>query len=101
MEYSQGKYHIQGVDLLDICDEYGTPVYVYDADKIASQLENLKSAFSGLKLRIKYACKSLTNLSILKLMRKYGAELDVVSIQEARIGLLAGYKPEQIMYTPN
>ena len=101
MEYSQGKYHIQGVDLLDICDEFGTPVYVYDAEKIASQLENLKSAFGGLKLRIKYACKSLTNLSILKLMRKYGAELDVVSIQEARIGLLAGYSPAQIMYTPN
>jgi diaminopimelate decarboxylase len=52
-------------------------------------------------MKIKYACKSLTNLSILKLVRAKGAELDTVSIQEALLGLKAGYRSEEILFTPN
>jgi diaminopimelate decarboxylase len=74
---------------------------VYDANKIGEQIDTLKSAFPGLKLRIKYACKSLTNISILKLVRSKGAELDTVSIQEVQLGLKAGFKPEEILFTPN
>jgi diaminopimelate decarboxylase len=47
----------------------------------------MKSAFPGLDMKIKYACKSLTNISILKLVRAKGAELDTVSIQEVYLGL--------------
>lgn len=101
MEIVNDRYTIQGLDLLDVVSEFGSPLYVYDADKIGQQIENLKSAFPGLKLRIKYACKSLTNISILKLVRAYGAELDTVSIQEVLLGLKAGFKPEEILFTPN
>lgn len=52
-------------------------------------------------MKIKYACKSLTNISILKLIRAKGAELDTVSIQEVHLGLKAGFKPEEILFTPN
>lgn len=92
---------MQGVDLIDLANEYGTPLYVYDADKIRAQFDRLANAFDGVKLRIKYACKSLTNLSILKLLRSYGSELDCVSIQEVNLGLKAGFEPGQILYTPN
>ncbi len=92
---------VQGVDLLEICQKFGTPVYVYDADKIIRQINKLKSAFEGVNFKIKYAAKSLTNLSILKLMKSQGLELDVVSIQEVQLGLKAGFSPEQILYTPN
>lgn len=101
MEIVNDRYTIQGLDLLDVVGEFGSPLYVYDADKIGDQIENLKSAFPGLKLRIKYACKSLTNISILKLVRAHGAELDTVSIQEVQLGLKAGFKPEEILFTPN
>jgi diaminopimelate decarboxylase len=101
MEIVNDRYTIQGLDLLDVVGEFGSPLYVYDADKIGEQIENLKSAFPGLKLRIKYACKSLTNISILKLVRAHGAELDTVSIQEVQLGLKAGFKPEEILFTPN
>jgi diaminopimelate decarboxylase len=101
MEIVNDRYTIQGLDLLDVVSEFGSPLYVYDADKIGEQIENLKSAFPGLKLRIKYACKSLTNISILKLVRAHGAELDTVSIQEVQLGLKAGFKPEEILFTPN
>lgn len=101
MEIVNGRYQIQGIDLENLAEEFGTPVYVYDAQKIESQINALKGAFSGLKLRIKYACKSLTNISILKLMKKYGAEIDAVSIEEVKLALKAGFTPEEILYTPN
>jgi len=101
MEIVNNRYTIQGLDLLDVVSEFGSPLYVYDADKIGQQIESMKSAFPGLRLRIKYACKSLTNISILKLVRSKGAELDTVSIQEVQLGLKAGFKPEEILYTPN
>lgn len=101
MEIINNKYTIQGLSLLDVVNEFGSPLYVYDADKIGQQIESLNSAFPGLKLRIKFACKSLTNISILKLIRAKGAELDTVSIQEVELGLRAGFKPEEILFTPN
>jgi len=95
------RYEVQGVDLIDLANEYGTPLYVYDADIIRNQFDRLNNAFSGVKLKIKYATKSLTNLSILKLLKSYGSELDCVSIQEVKLGLRAGFEPGQILYTPN
>ena len=101
MELQDNAYTIQGLKVLDICQEFGSPLYLYDADKIISQIDKLHKAFEGINVRLKYAAKSLTNINILKLMRKQGVGLDVVSIQEARIGIKAGYEPKDIMYTPN
>ncbi|GAA4827715.1 diaminopimelate decarboxylase [Algivirga pacifica] len=101
MELVNGRYQIQGVDLLSVCKDHGTPLYVYDADKIGQQVERLRNAFEGVNLRIKYATKALTNINILKLMRKYGTEVDTVSIQEVKLALHCGFTPEEILYTPN
>ena len=88
--------------LLHIAHIYGSPVYVYDAEKITSQYQRLTSAFASVpKLRINYAMKALSNIAILKLMKELGAGLDTVSIQEVQLGLLAGFAPEQIIFTPN
>lgn len=89
-------------DLLSVVHTYGSPVYVYDANKISAQYERLTKAFAAVpSLRINYAMKALSNVSILKLMRKLGAGLDTVSIQEVKLGLHAGFAPEQIIFTPN
>ena len=101
MEIKNNKYQIQGVDLLKLCKEHGTPLYTYDSDQIAKQLAKITSSFDGVNLKIKYAAKALTNQAILKLMRKLGAGLDVVSIQELELGLKAGFKPQEILFTPN
>ncbi len=101
MEETKGSYFIQGIDVKDICKEFGTPVYVYDAKKIVHQLTSLRNAFSETDVRIKYAAKALTNISILKLLKKNGAGVDVVSLQEAQLALGAGFSSEEIMYTPN
>ena len=89
-------------DLLAIASEFGNPLYVYDAAKIASQYQRLTSAFRSIgDLRINYAAKALSNVSILKLMRQLGLGLDTVSIQEVQLGLAAGFEPQAIIYTPN
>ena len=89
-------------DLLAIASKFGNPLYVYDSAKIASQYQRLTSAFKSIgDLRINYATKALSNVSILKLMRELGSGLDTVSIQEVRLGLAAGFKPRAIIYTPN
>ena len=89
-------------DLINITREFGSPVYVYDSEKIISQYNRLRNAFKPVKnLKINYAVKALSNLSILRLFNKLGAGLDTVSIQEVRLGLEAGVKPSKIIYTPN
>ena len=89
-------------DLLNIAQTFESPIYVYDADKITSQYERLTNAFQNVpKLKLHYAVKALSNLSILKLMKSLGAGLDTVSIQEVKLGLAAGFDPSEIMYTPN
>ncbi len=88
--------------LLEIEKKYKSPVYVYDANKIEEQYSRLTSAFNKIeRLKINYAAKALSNISILKFINNLGAGLDTVSIQEVQLGLHAGFKPENIIYTPN
>jgi len=88
--------------LLAVAQEFGAPLYVYDAEKITSQYQRLTNAFSKVPhLRLNYAAKALSNLSVLRLMNHLGSGLDTVSIQEVKLGLIAGFQPESIIYTPN
>jgi diaminopimelate decarboxylase len=93
-------FNIQGIGADDLAKEFGTPLYVYDGNKIITQLEKLRQAFQ-VKVNIKFAVKALTNISVLSLLKKNGAGADVVSIQEARLAVLAGFNPKDIMFTPN
>ena len=88
--------------LLKITENFGSPVYVYDAEKIASQYKRLTEAFKDVKkLKINYAVKALSNISVLKFFNTLGSGIDTVSIQEVKLGLAAGFLPEQIIFTPN
>jgi diaminopimelate decarboxylase len=101
MEFTAGRYLIQGQDLVQLTETFGSPLYVYDAEKIVENYRKLVDAFPNLKVKIKYASKALTNIAILKLLRKEGAGLDAVSLEEVRIGLKAGFLPNEILFTPN
>jgi len=92
---------ISNAKLLEIAEEFGTPVYVYHGEKIVNQYQRLKGAFPGVNVHLHYALKALNNINILKLLKQQGAGLDAVSIQEVQLGLRAGYLPAEIMYTPN
>src|SRR5690349_5973096 len=93
--------HVQGVKFEAIANQFGTPVYIYDADVIKRQVQSLKDCLASTDLRIKFAAKALTNISILSLLKSLGVGIDAVSVNEVRIALQCGYKPNEINYTPN
>ena len=89
-------------DFVKVVEKFGSPLYIYEADKIKSQFKRLSNAFKNVeKLRINYAVKALSNISILKLMKKLGSGIDTVSIQEVKLGIKAGFNSNRIIFTPN
>ena len=101
MKYTDNQHKISDISLPELSDKYGTPIYIYNCEKIKQQYERLLNAFKDTQIKIKYACKALTNLNILKFLKKLGSGLDTVSIQEVELGLMAGYLPADIIFTPN
>lgn len=88
--------------LLDLAKKYDSPLYVYDTQKITSQYKRITKAFSKVKqVKINYAAKALSNVNILKVFNQLNSGLDTVSIQEVKLGLMAGFEPKDIIYTPN
>ncbi|MDO6744564.1 diaminopimelate decarboxylase [Tenacibaculum soleae] len=89
-------------DLLNLANKYGSPLYVYDTEKITQQYKKITTAFSKVKsIKINYAAKALSNINILKVLNTLKSGLDTVSIQEVKLGLHAGFKAKDIIYTPN
>ncbi len=101
MDLAGNTYNIQGVDVLQMTEGIGSPLFVYDADIIKRQYNRLNNAISYKHKKLNFACKSLNNVNILKYMRSLGAGLDTVSIEEVQLGLHAGYTSDEIIYTPN
>jgi diaminopimelate decarboxylase len=87
--------------LRNIATEFGTPVYVYNANRITEQFQQLKQAFNSDKVSFFYACKALTNLSILKHIKSIGCKVDCSSINEAKLAVHAGFPSSDILYTSN
>ncbi len=92
---------ISDEQLIEIAREYGTPTYVYHAEKIKEQYNKLEEAFKDHPTRIFYACKALTNINILKYMKSLGSCIDCVSINEVKLALKSGFEPKDILFTPN
>lgn len=101
MELRKGKIVWGGATLTQLAAEHGTPLYVYDGEQIKAQYKRLKNAFQGIETRFLYACKALNNINVMRLLLKEGAGLDAVSINEVEIGLIAGFQPQDILFTPN
>lgn len=102
MELREEQYWLSGgVDPLALVDKYEAPLYVYDSEVMKRQYKRMEEAFDVPRLKINYACKALTNISVMKLFRSWGAGLDTVSLQEVELGLRAGFSPQDILFTPN
>lgn len=94
-------YSIQGIPVTELARQFGTPLYVYNAQKIEAQIKRLKNAYAAADVKIKFAAKALTNVSILKLIRKNGAGMEAVSLGEVYLALRAGFAPAEITFTPS
>ena len=85
--------------LVQLANEFGTPLYVYNTEKIQFQFNRLKNAFTALQPRFFYACKALTNINILRYVKSIGSSVDCSSINEVKLALKAGFEPDNILYT--
>ena len=88
-------------DLKKAAATYGTPLYVYHAEKITTQYAALKNAFSQGNARFFYAAKALTNINILRHINSMGCSVDCSSINEVKLAMKAGFAPANILYTSN
>ena len=94
-------HSLSAQQLTAIANEFGTPVYVYHADKIKEQYEKLVNAFSGTDTRFFYASKALTNIHVLRYIQSLGCGIDCSSINEVKLALHAGAEKDKVLYTSN
>jgi diaminopimelate decarboxylase len=93
--------HLSNEQLIAAAKEFGTPLYVYNADNITAQYQKLTAAFAQTDTKFFYAGKALTNINILKHIKSIGCNIDCSSINEVKLALLAGFEPGNILYTSN
>jgi diaminopimelate decarboxylase len=92
---------LPAAQLAAIASEFGTPVYVYHAERIKQQYEQLQAAFQTADTRFFYACKALTNLNVLRYIKSIGCNIDCSSVNEVILALKAGFDHKDILYTSN
>ena len=99
-ESRDGKMIFGGLTVEEIADQFGTPCYVTDEQRLRENYRNVYNAFSRyMETSVHYACKANTNLAILRILQQEGAGIDAVSVGEVKTCLKAGFKPQDIMYT--
>jgi diaminopimelate decarboxylase len=92
---------LSSATLSAIAGEFGTPVYVYHAERIKEQYAQLQAAFKTSDTRFFYACKALTNLNVLRYVKSIGCNIDCSSINEVMLAVKAGFERKNILYTSN
>ena len=101
MDLVNNRYQIQGLDVLDICQQYDAPLFIYDGATIRRKYQDMVTAFEGMNARIKYPVKALSNVNILRLLKEIGCGLDTVSIQEVRLDSTSSGRKWCIRFTRN
>ena len=94
---------IQGVPLSELAETYGTPLYIYDQNRIEEQMETYRSCLNSdvLQTEILYASKAFCIQEMVKLVQAHGLSLDVVSGGELYTALAAGFDPADIHFHGN
>ena len=87
--------------LIQTAKDFGTPLYVYYAERIKEQYDKLLTAFNGSDVKFFYAAKALTNINILRYIKDIGCNIDCSSINEAKLAARAEFIPQNILYTSN
>ncbi|MDP6670772.1 MAG: diaminopimelate decarboxylase, partial [archaeon] len=101
LDVRNNRLYLANVDAGELAQEFGTPLYVYNGDRIIENFSRIKEAFAAVntKPRIHFAMKANSHLAVLQLLLKQGAWIDAVSVDEVRIALKAGFSKEKILFT--
>jgi diaminopimelate decarboxylase len=100
-ENRNGQLFIDGVSARSLEEKYGTPLYVTSEHRIRDNYNRLSRALlkNYEKVKIFYAIKANSNLSVLKVLETEGANVDAVSTGEVFLALTCGFTPERILFT--
>jgi diaminopimelate decarboxylase len=96
-----GRLVIAGRDAEAIARERGTPLYVYDLDRVEFKLRSLTAALDGAELRhaVRFAVKANHHPQVLAVVRELGAGIDASSPGEVELALREGFSPERVSFT--
>jgi diaminopimelate decarboxylase len=98
-EYKQGELFCEDVAITALAEQYGTPLFVYSRATLERHWHAFDSAFDGHDHLVCYAVKANSNLAVLNLLARLGSGFDIVSGGELQRVLLAGGKPERIVFS--
>jgi diaminopimelate decarboxylase len=100
-ENRNGELYIDGVSTMELAKKHDTPLYVISEKRIRENYYRLRKALTSKynKVRIHYAAKANSNISVLKILENTGAYLDVVSPGEVFMALTSGFPPDRILFT--
>ena len=100
---TQGHLIIGGVDALELAKKFGTPLVVYDVQKIKRQFQAFQNAFEKEQINyaISYASKAFATIAIYQVINKLGGHIDVVSGGELFTALKAGFPAAKISFHGN
>lgn len=87
---------VQGIPVTELAERFGTPLFVYDAERITEQYRGLRGRLSA-KLDIVYSLKANPNIGVCALLRSLGAGAEVSSLAELTTALRAGVDPDDII----
>jgi diaminopimelate decarboxylase len=95
-----GHLSLHGIDLVSLCNEYGTPLFVFDEVSLVEGFERFRRAFENvhLKVMVCYSVKTNNNLAICRTLEGRGAYAEVSSEQDLHVALKAGFRGERIIY---
>jgi len=97
---SENKF-FGNTDPVQLSEKYGTPLYVYNENILRERCRDLKDLISYSNFSVNYSPKANSNLELIKIVRSEGLRVDAMSPGEIYVNMLAGYKPEEILYISN
>lgn len=91
---------LHNVDLVNLCEKYGTPLFVFDEASLVESFEKFKRAFESVypKIIVCYSIKTNNNLALCKILCEKGAYAEVSSELDLHVALKAGFSGDQIIY---
>ncbi|MEH7437281.1 diaminopimelate decarboxylase [Neobacillus drentensis] len=100
---NSGNLEIGGVDAIELAQEYGTPLYVYDVALMRERARGFKRTFEeqNMKAQVAYASKAFSTVAMIQLAEEEGLSLDVVSGGELYTAIVAGFPVERIHFHGN
>ncbi len=101
LEERKGILFFDGFSAKELAEKYDTPLYVLSEKRIRDNYNRLQDALINTykHVRIYYAAKANTNLTVLRILQSEGSYLDAVSPGEVFMGLSSGFTPDRILFT--